>query len=117
MLAGLLAVALRKAVLAGYLAVGSLWLSFHGFSVESSQEMGSHAQLIAFKALVQAAAPQAASHSSSKFMKNMDEIPSLELSPSDPCQKALILSEQALIGKFTGLWPSPKAVEMWIAEH
>jgi len=47
----------------------------------------------------------------------MDEIPSLELSPSDPCQKALILSEQALIGKFTGLWPSPKAVEIWIAEH
>ena len=35
----------------------------------------------------------------------------------DPCQKALILSEKALIGKFTGLWPSPKAVELWIAEH
>ena len=79
--------------------------------------MGTQAQLAAFKALVQAAVPQAASHSSSNFVKNMDEIPSLELSPSDPCQKALILSEQALIGKFTGLWPSPKAVEIWIAEH
>ena len=78
--------------------------------MDFSQEMGSHAHLTAFKALVQAAAPQEASHSSSKFMKKMDKIPSLEISPSDPCQKALILSEQALIGKFTGLWPSPKAV-------
>ena len=89
----------------------------HGFSVEFSQEMGSHAQLAAFKALVQAVAPHAASHTSSKFVKKMDEIPSLELSPTDPCQKALILSKQALIGKFTGLWPNPKAVELWIAEH
>ena len=88
-----------------------------GFSVEFSQEMGSHAQLAAFKALVQAATPQAASHYSSKFMKNMDGIPSLELSPTDPCHKALILSEKALIGKFTGLWPSPMVVEIWIAEH
>ena len=87
-------------------------ISSHGFSVEFSHEMGSHAQLAAFKALVQAAAPQEASHSSSKFVKKMDEIPSLELSPLDPCQKDLILSEQALIGKFTGLWPSPKAVEI-----
>ena len=79
--------------------------------------MGSHTQLAAFKVLVQAVAPQAASHSSSKFVKKMDEIPSLELSPTDPCQKALILSEQALIGKFTGLWPSPKVMELWIAKH
>ena len=81
------------------------------------QEMGSHAQLATFKALVQAAAPQAASQTSSKFMKKMDEIPSLELSPTNPCQKSLILSEQALIAKFTGLWPRPKAVELWIVEH
>ena len=47
----------------------------------------------------------------------MDEIPSLELSPTDRCQKALILSKKALIGKFIGLWPSPKAVELWIVEH
>ena len=47
----------------------------------------------------------------------MDEIPSLELSPLDPCQKSLTLSEKSLIGKFTGLWSSPKVVELWIAEH
>ena len=75
------------------------------------------AQLLAFKALVHAAAPQATSLPPSKFVKKIEEIPSLELSPSDPCQKAIILSKRALIGKFTGLWPSPKAVELWIAEH
>ena len=47
----------------------------------------------------------------------MDEIPSLDLSPMDPCQKALILLEKSLIDKFTGLRPSPKAVELSIAEH
>ena len=41
----------------------------------------------------------------------------MELSPLDPCQKAIILSDKTLIDKFTGLWPSPKAIEIWIAEH
>ena len=77
--------------------------------------METHDQLQAFKALVQVVTPQAASQAPSKFVKKMDEIPSLELSPTDPRQKALILSEKSLIGKFTGLWPSPKAVELWIA--
>ena len=75
------------------------------------------AQILAFKALVHAAAPQAASLPPSKFMKKIEEIPSLELSPSDPCQKAITLSERALISKFTGLWPSPKEIELLIAEH
>ena len=55
-----------------------------GISVEFSMAMGSHSQLAAFKALVQAAAPQEASHTPSKFVKKMDEIPSLELSHMDP---------------------------------
>lgn len=72
--------------------------------------------LLAFKALVQAVAPQATSPPS-KFVRKLDEIPSLELSPADPCRKVLLLSEKALIGKFTGMWPSPKVVEHWISEH
>ena len=74
--------------------------------------MGSLDQLKAFKALVQVVVPQVASHPPSKFMKKMDEIPSLELSPLDPCQKVLLLSEKSLIDKFTGLWPGPKTVEL-----
>ena len=79
--------------------------------------MDIEAQLLAFKALVHVAAPQAASFPTSKFMKKIDEIPSLELSPSYPCQKAIILSERALIEKITRLWLSPKAIELWIVEH
>ena len=79
--------------------------------------MDSHDQLLAFKALVQAHTPPAASQTPSKFVKKIDEVLSLELSPTDPCQKALILSEKSFIGKFIGLWSSPKAVELWIAEH
>lgn len=81
------------------------------------RDMEDQAQLLAFKALVQADTPKGTSQPPTKFVKRMEEIPSLELSPAEPCWKALILSERALIGKFIGLWPSPKAVELWIAEH
>jgi len=71
----------------------------------------------AFEALVQASKPRAATLPPSKFVKKLDEIPTVELSSSDPCRKAVQLAENALIGKFTGLWPSPKSVEKWMAEH
>ena len=64
--------------------------------------------LEAFKALVRSAGPKFKPSLSSKFVKKMEEIPSLELSPEEPCNIALQLAENALIGKFTGLWPSPK---------
>ena len=67
--------------------------------------------LEAFKALVRSAGSRAKAAPPAKFVKKMDEIPSLELSPSDQCRMALTLSEKSLIGKFTGLWPSPKVVE------
>ena len=68
----------------------------------------------AFKVLVRSAGPRAKASPPAKFVKKMDEIPSVELSPSDPCRMALMLSEKAFIGKFTGLWPNPKAVDQWI---
>ena len=70
----------------------------------------------AFRILVRSAGPREKVAPPAKFVKKMEEIPSLELSPSDPCRMALLLSEKFLIGKFTGLWPSPKAVEQWITE-
>jgi len=69
--------------------------------------------LEAFKALVRSAGPKPKPALSTKFVKKMEEIPSLELTPEQPCSIALILAETCLIGKFTGLWPSPKAVEAW----
>ena len=73
--------------------------------------------LEAFKALVRSAGPKSKPSFSSKFVKKMEEIPSLELSPEEPCTLSLLLAEKALIGKFTGSWPSPKAVEAWMEEH
>jgi len=73
--------------------------------------------LEAFKALVREARPKSKPSISSKFVKKMEEIPSVELSPEEPCKLALLLAENALIGKFTGLWPSPKMVEAWMGDR
>jgi hypothetical protein len=72
--------------------------------------------LEAFKALVRSTGPKSQALLPSKFVKRMKEFPSLELSPEEPCNLALFLAEKALIGKFTGLWPSPKTMEAWIEE-
>jgi len=70
----------------------------------------------AFKALARSAGSKAKASPPSKFVKKLEEIPSLDLSPLEPCNLALLLSENSLIGKFTGLWPSPKAVTAWMKE-
>jgi hypothetical protein len=72
--------------------------------------------LEAFKRLVRTPGPKPKPSIKSKFVKKMEEIPSLELDPEGPCQLALLLTENALIGKFTGLWPSPKTVEAWMED-
>jgi len=73
--------------------------------------------LEAFKELVRSAGPKSKPSISSKFVKKMEEIPSMELSPEEPCNLALLLAENALIGKFTGLWPNPKTVEAWMDDR
>jgi hypothetical protein len=44
----------------------------------------------------------------------MDEIPKVVVHPSSARPLALRLAENGLIGKFTGLWPSPKAMHHWL---
>jgi hypothetical protein len=70
-----------------------------------------------FKALIQQGGSKPRSSLPSKFVKKQAEIPSLELSPEEPCNLALLLAEKALIGKFTGLWPNPKTVEAWMDDR
>lgn len=53
----------------------------------------------------------------SKFVKKLDDIPAISLPPETPMQVALSLSERALIGQFTGLWPSPKTTESWVSRN
>jgi hypothetical protein len=83
---------------------------------DPSAERGND-RLEAFKELVHSAGPKSRPSLSSKFVKKMEEIPSLELSSEEPCNIALLLAEKALIGKFTGLWPSPKTVEAWMDDR
>eukprot|EP00253_Pinus_taeda_P011388 PITA_11388 len=50
----------------------------------------------------------------SKFVKRLDDILEISLPPETPIQVALSLAERALVGQFTGLWPSPKTTKSWV---
>lgn len=52
-----------------------------------------------------------------KLIKKLDDIPLMIIDSSDPRRTAILLSKKALIGKFTGLWPTPKAIDLWVAQH
>ena len=53
---------------------------------------------------------------SQKFVKKVD-IPSVELHPDRTYRSALNLVERGLIGQFTDLWPSPKAIDGWVQRN
>ena len=50
---------------------------------------------------------------SQKFVNKVD-IPSVELPADRIYHSTLNLVERGLIVQFTGLWPSPKAIEGWV---
>jgi len=70
--------------------------------------------LDAFRALVAATDKWPISLSQQKFVKKLDNIHTVSLPVEDACRTALNLAERGLIGHFTGLWPSPKAVDEWV---
>ena len=53
---------------------------------------------------------------SQKFVKKVD-IPSVELPTDRICRSTLNIVERGLIGQFTGLWPSPKAIDGWVRRN
>ena len=67
----------------------------------------------AFKHLIASCGKRKADPSIQRFVKKED-ILIIELPIQRPCRTALILAERGLIGKFTGLRPSPKAIEGWV---
>lgn len=71
------------------------------------------AEVLAFKAMIEACSKRAPSVAQQKFIKRMEKIPTVALSEEETCKAALNLAERGLIGQFTGLWPSPKSVEDW----
>jgi hypothetical protein len=74
-------------------------------------------EIDAFKKLFVACNKQPASDSLQKFVKKLDNIPSIDLPIEETCRSALNLAERELIGQFTGLWPSPKAINAWVQRN
>jgi hypothetical protein len=70
-----------------------------------------------FRNLLAVAGKRPISGSQQKIVKKLDNIPTVELSMEETCRSALNLAERGLIGQFTGLWPSSKAVEDWVKRN
>lgn len=70
----------------------------------------------AFRSLL-ASLPKKKAVEAAKFVKRLKDIPEIALPPEGPIQVALSLSERALVGQFTGLWPSPKSTENWVSRN
>ena len=68
-------------------------------------------ELDAFKWLVASCGKRKGSLNVQQFVKKASNIPFVDLHVERPCRTALNLVERGLFGKFTGLWPSPKAID------
>ena len=73
-------------------------------------------KFLAFKILVASSGKQKGNSLVQQFVKKVD-IPTVELPTERPCRTALNLSEHGLIGQFTRLWPSPKAIDGWVQRN
>jgi hypothetical protein len=67
--------------------------------------------------LLLASLPKKKKCEAAKFVKKLDDIPEISLPPEGPIQVALSLADRALVGQFTGLWPSPKSTENWVVKN
>ena len=52
-----------------------------------------------------------------KFVKRIEDVPEVALPPEETIRVALSLANRALIGQFTGLWPSPKTTDSWVQRN
>ena len=52
-----------------------------------------------------------------KFVKRIEDVPEVALPPEETIRVALSLADRALIGKFTGLWPSPQTTDSWVQRN
>lgn len=53
----------------------------------------------------------------SHFVKKLDKMPKINLSPSMAWKKALDLVDRSLINQFTGNWPSPKSIAIFLQKN
>ena len=59
---------------------------------------------------------QVAAAPSSRFVKRAG-VSEVKLCSAASKRKAVTLSKKGLIGLFTGLWPSPRSVEVWLNKN
>ena len=52
-----------------------------------------------------------------KFVKRLEDVSEVTLPPEETIRVALSLADRALIGQFTGLWPSPKTTDSWVQRN
>lgn len=70
-----------------------------------------------FSTLVKSMPPHLARPIVSKFVRKLDGLQEVSLPPTLPRMATLALAEKGLIGRFTGLWPSPKIVQRWVERN
>ena len=70
-------------------------------------------EMDAFKWLVSSYGKRKRGPNLQRFVKKLD-IPLVELPAERTFRPTLNIAERGLIGKFTGLWPSLKAIDGWV---
>jgi hypothetical protein len=73
--------------------------------------------LAAFQTLISSYTKSAKGAQTSRFVKRIEEIPKVAVHTTSSRPFALRLAENGLIGQFTGLWPSPKAMALWLDQN
>ena len=71
-------------------------------------------KLNAFRRLVAASNSRKPTQNRQTFVKKLDNIPSVDLPTEQPCRTTMNIADRGLIGQFSGLWPSPKAIDGWV---
>ena len=74
-------------------------------------------ELAAFRKLIANSGKCKLNKTQQKFVKKMDNIPTVALPAEETCISALNLLDRGLIGPFIGMWPSPKVVEAWVRRN
>jgi hypothetical protein len=70
-----------------------------------------------FRKLVVACSKRLTSVAPPSFVKKLDVIPEIDLSPKLPMKVALSLFENGMVGQFMGLWPSTRSTDNWIQQN
>lgn len=84
---------------------------------DSSQLHKTDEQITIFSSLISENGATRIKPTTTKFVKKLTNILEISLPPSIPWKAAISLVERGLVGQFTGLWPSPKAVQKWVERN